>query len=46
MPQNEFINIPENDIALSMSATPPYPGPKESVENCNHQVQELKYLIE
>ena len=37
MSQNEFINKPKNDIALSMLPLPAYPGPHEST-NKAHQV--------
>jgi len=37
MSQNEFIDKPKNDIALSMPPLPAYPGPHEST-NKAHQV--------
>jgi len=38
MSQNEFIDKPKNDIALSMPPLPAYPGPQESTKRDPHQV--------
>ena len=45
MSQNEFINKPKNDIALSMPPLPTYHGPQESTKRAPHQVPGYNVVV-